>query len=331
MTSVSEVLKSVKGEKFSPVYMLTGKEKFFHDQVIQAFSQALFKDPSSRSLNRIMLHGSENSLSEVVNASLSYPMLSNHKLVVVKEFSRIKIADADSFFRYLEKPTSTSIVLLSTEEMGKTKLFTELRKKAILVDCKPVPDYKIPALIKERLNLKKMEMSAQAVTMLAEYTGNNLLNIEQELQKIKEYKSDDSEISVDDIINVTGMSKEYNVFTLQNALISKNLKRSFVIGKKLIEKGENINLIISILFSYFKKALLVAKLKSSGKDFGAISRELKINEYQQRDLSSTLKVFNSQKLAKVINTLHFLDRKVKSTANTDWAILQYLCYNICRQ
>lgn len=330
MISVIEAIKQLKSEKLSPVYLLTGKEKFFHDQVINTFSKELFSDPSSRSLNRIMLHGSENSLSEVVNASLSYPMLSNYKLVVVKEFSRIKVADIDSFFRYLEKPTNTTILLLLTEEMGKTKLFTELRKVAVLVDCKPVPDYKIPAFIKERISLRKMTMSAQAVTMLAEYTGNSLLTIEHELQKVNEYKSDGSEITADDVIAVTGMSKEYNIFTLQNALIGKNLKQSFIIGKKLNEKGENINLIISILFNYFKKAMIVAKLRISGKGFSTISRELKINEYQQRDISSTLKIFNVQKLEEVINTLQLLDKKIKTSAITDWAILQSLCYTICR-
>ncbi len=330
MISVSEVLKEVEENKYCPIYLLSGKEKFSHDQVIQTFSKKLFSDPSSRSLNRIMLHGSENSLSDVVNASLSYPMLSNYKLVVVKELSRIKVSDTDSFLRYLEKPTTTTILLLSTEEMGNTKLFVELKKKAVLIDCKPLPDYKIPSLINERLNLKKMKMSSQAVTMLAEYTGNSLLTIEHELQKVNEFKSDDSEINVDDIIAVTGMSKEYNVFTLQNALINKNLKTSFLIAKKLMEKGENINLIISVLFNYFRKALTVLKLKSGGKDLLSIYRELKINSYQQRDISATIKIFNLQKLENVINLFHLIDKKVKSTAFTDWAILQNLCYSICR-
>ncbi|KAA3609799.1 MAG: DNA polymerase III subunit delta [Calditrichaeota bacterium] len=330
MASVSDIIKSIGEEKFAPVYLLSGKEKFFHDQIINALTSKLFADSSSRSLNRIMLHGSENSLSDVVNASLSYPMLSNNKLVVVKELSRIKVSDTSTFLNYLENPTVTTVLLLSTEEMGKTKLFIELKKKAVFVDCKPVPDYKIPAIIKERLGLKKKQMSSRAVTMLAEYTGNSLLNIEHELEKVKEYKSDGSEIGEDDIIAVTGMSKDYNVFTLQKMLSEKNLERSFVIGKKLIEKGENINLLISVLFNYFRKALLVAKGKSSGQDFGAISRELKINEYQQRDISATLKYFSPIALENVVSELHVIDKKAKSTASTDWALVQSLCFTICR-
>jgi DNA polymerase-3 subunit delta len=127
------------------------------------------------------------------------------------------------------------------------------------------------------------------------------------------------------------MSKEYNIFTLQNALITKNLKRSFLIAKKLNEKGENINLIVSILFSYFKKAMIAAKLKNGGKDLLAVYRELKINNYQQKDISATLKSFTMPKLEDVINTFHHLDRKIKSTGESDWALLQSLCYDICKK
>ena len=91
--------------------------------------------------------------------------------------------------------------------------------------------------------------------MLAEYTGNNLLNIDHELEKIKDFKSDDTEVTKDDVLSVTGMSKEYNVFTFQKALSEKNIKRSFLIAKNLMDSGENINLIISIIFSFFKKSI----------------------------------------------------------------------------
>ena len=80
MNSVSHILKSFKDKNFEPVYLLLGKEKFFHDQVIQTLSSILFTDPSSRGLNRILLNGSENSLAEVVGASLSYPMMSTFLL-----------------------------------------------------------------------------------------------------------------------------------------------------------------------------------------------------------------------------------------------------------
>ena len=125
MISVAEVLKSINQKAFEPVYTLIGMEKFFHDQIIQAFSTSLFSDASSRGLNRILLHGMENSLADVVSASLSYPMMSQYKLVVVKDFNRIKTSDADSFVRYIENPQKSNILVLSCEAASNNKIFRE--------------------------------------------------------------------------------------------------------------------------------------------------------------------------------------------------------------
>ena len=139
--TVTEILNSIKNKKYFPVYLLVGKEKYFHDQVINSFSKQLFLDSSSRSLNRIILYGSENSLPEVVNASLSYPMLSEYKMVVVREFSKIKTADAEIFLKYLENPQKSNILLLSADDLPRNSFFKKVNELSQYVDCKSLPDY----------------------------------------------------------------------------------------------------------------------------------------------------------------------------------------------
>jgi len=331
MKSVNEILKAIQQNNFAPIYLLLGKEKFFHDQVSRALSEKLFTDPSSRGLNRIVLHGTENTLSEIVNASLSYPMLSNYKLVIVKEFSKIKTADSEAFLRYLEKPQNSTILLLIADEQARASFFIQTKNKAELIDCKPIPEYNMAHWLKGRMSAGGEKMSSQAITMLTEYAGNSLLNIDNELQKVREYKSDDTEITADEIIAVTGMSKEYNVFTFQKALIGQNLKRSFMIGKKLIESGENLNLVLSVIFNFFRRTMLFAQLKISGMAGAEILKELKINSYQVKDINSTLASFDLQRLEKIIEVIKNFDRMTKSTAQSDWSIIQSLCYNICRK
>lgn len=329
--TINEALKAIQNKDYNPVYLLSGKEKFFHDQVINSFSKVLFSDTSSRSLNRIILYGSENSLSEIVNACLSYPMMSDYKMVVVREFARIKTTDADVFTKYLENPQKSNILILSAEDTGKSAFFKKISEKAVNVDCRPVPDYKIAGWLKEYIQQKNINMTTQAVNMLAEYTGSNLLNIEHELNKVIEYKKDNSEITADEIIAVTGMSKEYNVFTLQKALAEKNIKKSFLISKNLIDAGENINLIVSILYSFFKKVYMVAKLRASGTAQAQIAQQLRISDFQFRDISATTNKYNINALEKCVKILQNSDRTIKNSAQDDRVTIQDLCYNICRQ
>lgn len=330
MVAVTELINTIKGGEISPIYFLTGKEKFFHDQIISLLSQQLFSDPSSRSLNRIVLHGSESSFPEIVSASLSYPMLSDKKLVIVKNFSKLKTSNNEPFLKYLEQPQPSTILILSSEETGNNKVVTTLKKKAVMVDCKPIPDYKMADWLMRYVKLQKITIEPAAVGMLADYAGSNILTIEQELRKVQDYKNDNSTISEEDIMAVTGMSKDYNVFTLQKALSQKNLAQSFKIGKNLIDTGQNINLILSVIFGFFKKAMIVARYTQSGKSVQNVGKELKINSFQMRDIQATVQKFNYENLTKIINHIHELDRQVKTSAQSDWSALQSLCFNICR-
>jgi DNA polymerase-3 subunit delta len=320
---VTQVLKDFKNKKFEPVYLLIGKEKFFHDQIIQSITDLLFSDASSRGLNRIVLHGTENSLADVVSASLSYPMMSEYKLVIAKDFNKIKTADADPFIRYLDSPQKSNILILSCEAAANNKVFNTVKTKAVVVDCRPIAEYKTVAWLKERIAERQLNIAPSALAMLAEYTGNNLLTIDHEINKIIEYKSDNSEITENDIIAVTGMSKEYNVFTFQKALSSKNLIQGFKIGKKLMDSGENINLILAVIFSFFKKVWIVSKSPAN-------SGKLKLSDFQLREIKAVQKNFDQNSLEKILNLLNSLDRALKKSTLSDQAVLHSMCYNICR-
>ena len=177
--------------------------------------------------------------------------------------------------------------------------------------------------LKERIIAKGLQITPSALTMLAEYTGNNLLTIDHEINKIIEYKSDNSEIEENDIVAVTGMSKEYNVFTLQKALSNKDLKLSYKISKNLMDSGENVNLILAVIFNYFKKVLLLSKSVNN-------ASYLKLSNFQLKEMKLTQKNFDYSSLEKTVNLLNSLDRTVKNSTQSEWSVLQSLCYNICR-
>jgi len=328
MNSVNQVLSKISKGEYSPVYLLIGKERFFHDQIIKLLTTELFSDPSSRSLNRIIIDSAEKGLPDIVGASQSYPMLSKYKLVIVKEFNKVKNSEIETFYHYLANPQKATILLLMADELPQINLFKKTREKANVVDCKPIPEYKVQQWIRERLQQKKRAITAEAISLLADYTGNNLLGVDLELKKLIEYKNDDSEINHNDLIAASGMSKDYNVFALQKALIERNKSQSLKIAKNLIESGENVNLVISIIFSFFKKTLVFEGLNSISK--GSKTYSTSFSDYQLRELEKTAKNFSRKKIEEILTLLHNLDSYAKRSLSSDWAIIQSLCYNICR-
>ena len=76
--------------KANNLFVLYGEERFFSDEVVKKIESKVFKDKAEKDLNYHQYSGLENNISEVLASCLSFPMLSSHKMVVLKDFDKIK-------------------------------------------------------------------------------------------------------------------------------------------------------------------------------------------------------------------------------------------------
>ncbi len=327
--SVLQTEKNIKAGKIQPIYFLTGKENYFHDRLIKLLKGNLFSDAGSMSLNLNVFYGTENSQAEMISACMAYPMLADRRLIIVKNFNKMNITDVESMEKYIAKPINSTVLVLSAEESGKTKIFQTLKNKVETVSCDPIPEYKLNEWIFGFYNAKNIHIERQAAQFLVNQIGSNLLVIENEIEKIVNFKNDESKITIDDLIQTTGASKQANIFTLQNALAGKQLGLSLKISKNLIESGENINGIIAILFAFYKKVMIVSSLKALGKNRREIGDETKFGDFQLKNIFPVTERFSQKQIGNIIQLLKNLDIDIKTSSVTEKHAINMLCYNIC--
>jgi DNA polymerase-3 subunit delta len=91
--------------------------------------------------------------------------------------------------------------------------------------------------------------------MVADYLGNDLSKVSNELDKLILNKKENHQITVGDIQDQIGISKDYNVFELQKALGQKDTEKVFRIIQYFSEneKAHPLPLVIGNLYSYFSK------------------------------------------------------------------------------
>ncbi len=328
--SPTAAIEQLKNNQALPVYFLIGKEKFFQDRFIHAAIETIFPEPGSRDLNLHILYGSENTLSELLSACLSYPMLSDRKLVIVRDFDKMKLPDPDALQKYVDKPqTSTTLVLVSAEK-GRQKIYDYISKHTQTVDCAPIPEYKVADWLTAHCRQYGRSIEPQAAQFLVNHIGANLLGLDQEINKIISYKNDDSAISVEDLEATTGISREANIFALQRALAHRQLNQSLNITNHLLETGVDISAINAILFAFFRKAAQVSYLKQRGKQRREIASQLRLRDFQLKDMYECSTHFNLTQLRGIVALLHQSDRAAKTSTTSKEGAAQMLCYQICR-
>src|SRR5208283_2735386 len=136
---------------------------------------------------------------------------------------------------------------------GRKTFGKKVTEKGILFESPKIRDYKIPQWINEYVLEKGYKISAKASAILSDYLGNDLGKIVNEIEKIIISIPAKSEITQQNIYDNIGISKDFNIFELQNAIGKKDIYKANQIINYFAANTKENPLIknIIMLYSYF--------------------------------------------------------------------------------
>ena len=323
--TATEILKDLKNKKYKPIYLLHGDEPYFIDMVSNFVEHKLLSD-AEKGFNQTVLYGKDTDIMTVLNASKRYPMMADHQVVLVKEAQDMKWGsdDADKkginpLLSYLDNPLPSTI-LVFCYKYGKfdkrKKTYKSIEKNGLIFESASLYDSKIPAWIDGFIGDKGYKINQQATMMLAEYLGNDLSKIANELEKLMLNVAAGQEITMKHIHDNIGISKEYNVFELQTALGKKDaFKANQIINYfESNPKANPIVLVLGNLNNFFSKVLIYHYVKDKSQQ--NLARELGISPFFVKDYEQAARSFNYGKTMQIISYLREYDLKSKGVDST---------------
>lgn len=338
--NVNDILKDIKARKFKPVYLLHGDEAYYIDKISDYIEKNALSD-AERGFNQTIVYGKDTDIMTILNAAKRFPMMSDYQVVIVKEAQDLKYGKDDDkkgmdpFLSYLENP-SLSTILVLCHKYGKfdkrKKTYKAIEKRGLVFESAEIYESKVPAWVEEFVREKNYRIHARAAAVLAEYLGNDLSKVANELEKLMLNVSSSQEISVDDIHNNIGISKEYNVFELQAAVARKDaFKVNQIINYFAANPKSNpMPLVLGALNTYFTKVLKYHYAKDKSPQ--GLAKELGVNPYFVKDYEVAGKNFSKVKTFNVISYLREFDLKTKgvdSTGNiSDGELMKELFFKI---
>jgi len=325
--TAADIIKDIKNRKYKPVYLLHGDEPYFIDQVSDQIENHLLPE-AEKGFNQTVLYGKDTDIMTVLNASKRYPMMADYQVVLVKEAQDMKWGSEgddkkgmNPLLSYLENPLPSTI-LAFCYKYGKfdkrKKAYKAIEKSGLVFESTSLYDSKIPAWVEGYLTEKGYRVSPQASAMLAEYLGNDLSKIANELDKLMLNVAQGQEITLKHIQDNIGISKEYNVFELQTALGKKDvLKVNQIIHYfEANPKANPIVLVLGNLNNFFTKVLLYHYVKD--KTPQNLARELGVSPFFIKDYEQAARSYNYGKTMQIIHYLREYDLKSKGVeSNTD--------------
>ena len=295
-----------------------GEETFFIKKICQFFENYFIED-QNKSFNQEIFYGRDISIENIISSCKSFPMMSDKKLVIVKEAQELDIFKRNNdkknelLINYLSNvnPSTTLIFCLNNKTLDKRgKLFKSFNESSCILDSSSkdnkIYDNQLPKWIESEVNKKKYSISNDALLILTENIGNYLEKIDNALNKI--YSNIESKnISKDDILNLVGINREYNLFEFQDSLIDRN---SLKCGKIMNyftsnEKKFPIQQLIIYMYGFYSKLLVVKSKNLSNPD--TISSEIYVHPYVARSYARATQNYTLNELFMIISFIKELD------------------------
>ncbi|MGB1018595.1 MAG: DNA polymerase III subunit delta [Chitinophagales bacterium] len=318
MQEASSILADLKKKNYKPIYFLFGTEALYIDKVVEFIEHKVLTE-SEQSFNQTTFYGRDSEPSNIVEVCSRLPMMSSHQVVIVKEAQELK--SFDYFDSYFKKPVPSTILVFAYKhkKVDKRKtVFKNLLKNenVVSLESNVIRDYEVAAWITKYAKQKKIEISPKGVQLLAEFLGTDLSKITHELDKLLLVKGENASISEVDIEKNIGISKEYNIFELNNALGEKNPSKTYKIVNYFIANPKSLFLPMAIgtVYTFFTKLFLVKYAGNA--DSRALGSILRINPFIAKNYLQYAAHYDMRQIKNIFDILKEYDLKSKGMGAT---------------
>lgn len=326
-------MSELKSGIYHPVYYLMGEEGYYTDKITDYIIENSLTEVE-RDFNLTIFYGLESDIDTIVTAAKRFPMMAERQVIVVREAQLLK--NIDNLLFYLQNPQPTTVLLFAHKNGSidkRKKVAAELERKGVVLDSKKMKDEQLPAFINACMREKGLTADNKSVQMIRESIGADLSRIAGEIDKLAiALPQGTTAITPELVEEHIGISKEYNNFELQNALVNKDIYKANKIINYFARnpKKNPIQMTLALLFSFFSNVMMSYyapdKSERGVAEFLGLRSTWGVGDY--------IKAMRNYKAVHVMEILHLIrlaDAQSKGAEGTqipDGEIMRELLYKI---
>lgn len=314
-----QIISEVQKKIFQPIYLLHGEEPFYIDAISKAINENALEE-HERDFNQTILYGKDADVLSIISEVKGFPMMSDRKLVIIREAQDLK--DIEKLEAYCAQPNPTTVFVIEYKYKkfdSRKKIFKEISKNGIVFGSEKIKEYQLIDWINNYLKSTEYAITPKASALLADFLGNDLSKITNELDKLALLLQKGTTINEVHIEENIGISKDYNVFELINAIALRDVPKAMKIVNYFDKnpKSAPLVVVISNVFTFFSRIMRIHFIQNKSNDH--IAKELKIHPYATRELLQSTKIYPPKKISANIAILHEYDLKSKGVGNSSFS------------
>jgi len=267
-THYKKIFSDVEKRDISTLYLLHGPESFIMEEMAQRIVSSLVPD-DLRAFNLTIAHGGELDLESFVSSAASFPFLSDHRVLVLRELEKLR-GSWKPLVEYCRDPVPSSVVIFLYRNVdewgGKTRdpreygaLVEAIRRSGRVIAFERLTEPEIRQWVRQKAKQSGFEIDAGAVEALIASAGEDLFDLRNEIAKLS-LRFEGGTVREGDLAAVIGGYRLNAVYELLDAIEpGREAAALSVLGRILATGAERPSALLYHLGRHF---LALLKIRS---------------------------------------------------------------------
>jgi DNA polymerase-3 subunit delta len=273
------IAEHIKQHNLKHVYLLYGNEqqvvKIYRNKLLTELLGTDSLETLKQDMNFSLFIGTPIDLGEVINIASSYPFLAE-KRVILLENTKVFSKDSSKLAEFIKDiPETTYMIFTEISISDKKGLYKAIEEVGYATEIKEQPIEFVEKWIIRTLSDADKRISRAAIEALIARTGNDMMRINNELDKLIAYKGEESDIKLDDITALVTQDPQDQVFKMIDAMAAKNLDLAMKYYMDLLELKVPPSKIISLVERHMRILIQVKDMREKGFPASAIAERIK--------------------------------------------------------
>jgi DNA polymerase-3 subunit delta len=309
----SELDKALSAGRVQPLYLLVGCEGYLRDAAARTIADVALSGTLLREFNESSFSLLSDHPVSAIAAAEQLPMMSERRVVRIRDFAKLRETDEDTIIRYLERPVESSVVIFVADDLDKRKKLTKsLLGKCTVVEFAEVKDAEAKAWAKGRLKQLNTTADDRVLSDIVRLVGCSLQTLNSELEKLAAAAIDTHRITGEMVNDLIDRSRELSNFDLGDQLVAGDHRAALETLHRLLDDNVAPVMLVGLIASNYHRLALAKELLNRGAR-DEVNRLICGPPAKRDAFMRTLQRSDSKKIARGVQLIAAADLAIKTS------------------
>lgn len=308
-----ELERALAAGRVQPLYLLVGCEGYLRDAAARSIADVALSGTLLREFNESSFSLLSDHAVSAIAAAEQLPMMSERRVVKIRDFAKLRETDEDTIIRYLDRPVDSTVLIFVAEDLDKRKKLTKaLLGSCTIVEFAAVKDAEARSWAKARLKELKTTADDRVLSDIVRLVGCDLQTLNSELEKLSSAAAETGRITGEMVDDLIDRSRELSNFDLGDQLVAGDHARALETLHRLLDDDVAPVMLLGLIASNYHRLALAKELLNRGaKD--EVNRLIYGPPAKRDAFMRTLQRSDSAKIARGIQLIATADLAIKTS------------------